>query len=636
MSSIDDLKLRIKETPISDIIGRYLALSKKGSTVKAVCPFHDDKNPSMHINDQRNMFMCFVDNTGGDAIQFVKLFKNLDFMDALRDICSVMGWSFDEFHNEGKKDPKVEMAKKILARAALVFKKYGASDSVFKKFVEDRELTEETSATFNLGFTPKSGLIVDYLHRSISNEKDKVFALQVAEDIGIIKKSSYERPDGKSHYDTFRERIVFPIWDQFGACIGFTTRAIREDQVPKYMNSVDSIVFNKSNLLYGLHLAKPSIREQDAVILVEGNMDQISLFQNGFENTVAIQGIALGEQSLKRLISITKNIYFCFDNDNAGFGCSVRTNKMFLAEGITPKFIDLGDHKDPDDFLKAEGNISFKERIQGAKPFIDIELERAIPNEIPELSDRKLEILRDGFEIVAPLKKSLQATERIIKMAKSLGLHSAAEQIIENYESFLEEQKATKTIFRPKAAPEPKFEIQQEQPFPYEEMQERDSLHQEVIPQMTLTRAEKTLLQELVQHPECLIRPEMGELLDFIESTEVKTYVLDLKKLMLEVCDSEYQSVVSNYLASREYSNDLVRTVGSALYKYQASVLNEKVIEQLLSDLKRKLKEDQLKSKRDKILKRQREALTDEASLKLLGELGTIDKEIHELRTAVR
>ncbi len=164
-----------------------------------------------------------------------------------------------------------------------------------------------------------------------------------------------------------------------------------------------------------------------------------------------------------------------------------------------------------------------------------------------------------------------------------------------------------------------------------------DTPQQQIQVAPPLTRAEKTLLQELVQHPECLIRPEASELLDFIESSEVKTYVSELSKLVLEVCDSEYPSVVNNYLASKEYSSDLVKVVGSALYRYQPSVLNEKVVEQLLGDLKRKLIEDQLKSKRDNILKQQKEANSNEESLNLLQELSNIDKEINELRsTTVR
>jgi hypothetical protein len=165
---------------------------------------------------------------------------------------------------------------------------------------------------------------------------------------------------------------------------------------------------------------------------------------------------------------------------------------------------------------------------------------------------------------------------------------------------------------------------------------EMDTLQQQIEVNPPLTRAEKTLLQELVQHPECLIMPETSELLDFIESSEVKRYVLELKKLVLEVCDSQYVSVVNNYLASKEYSMDLVKTVGSSLYKYQPSTLNEKVAKQLLGDLKRKLIADQLKTKRDNILKKQREASSNEESLNLLQELSKIDKEINELRTAVR
>nr|MBP9681195.1 DNA primase [Bacteriovorax sp.] len=419
--SLDELKLKIKEeVPISSVIGNYIPIKKSGSSMISLCPFHSDSKPSMHINDSKKIFKCFACDAAGDAIAFVMKYRNLDYVDALKEICQKQGINFDSYQEEKKSNPKMDMAKKILTKTAQLYRRTATTHrfSPYDEFIKKRGLNEEIAALYSLGFSPAKNSICDYLS-SIPNEKERTFALSIAEELGLIKR---DRHNQESHYDTFRDRIIFPIWDQFGQVIGFTSRAIREDQKAKYMNSIDSFVFNKRNILYGFHLAKNAIRDKDAVILVEGNMDQIALYNNGFQNTVAVMGIALGTHSLERLIGITKNIYLALDTDNAGFTAMERINRQLATHGVVAKYLEFSPEKDPDEFLQKQGPLAFQEKLDNALPAFDILLNKMIPEKLPEVLDRKLEILNHAFEMMSPLRSHLAATERVVSLAKRLGL----------------------------------------------------------------------------------------------------------------------------------------------------------------------------------------------------------------------
>ena len=344
--SLEDLKNRIKEEiPISSVIGNYLSIKRSGSAMVAVCPFHSDTKPSMNINDSKKIFKCFACGAAGDSIGFVMRYSNLDFVDALKDICSKQGINFDSYQEERKTNPKVEMAKKILTKSALLYRKVASSGQFgpYNSFIKNRGLDEETAMTFSLGFAPNKNSISDYL-KSIPNPTERDFAISVALDITLIRR---DKNNPEAHYDTFRDRIIFPIWDHYGQVVGFTSRAIRDDQKAKYLNSVESFVFSKTNILYGFHLAKNAIREKDAIILVEGNMDQIALYKHGFTNTVAIMGTALGASSVERILSLTKNVYLALDSDAAGFNAAERAYKQFAEKGVVAKFIEFSPRLTP-------------------------------------------------------------------------------------------------------------------------------------------------------------------------------------------------------------------------------------------------------------------------------------------------
>lgn len=430
------LKEKIKgDLPISTVISHYLSIKYSGSSGLALCPFHSDTKPSMQVNDSKKMYKCFACNNGGDAIAFVMKFRNLNFIEALKEISHNNGIDFESYLPEKKLDPRLSLAHKVLNKACSIFHQNATSgeNCVFNEFKKERNLSDEIIDGYRIGISTDKDAIYKWI-TEIENSKDQELTLNIALELGLIK----NKTDGI--HDVFKNRIMIPIMSPDSLVVGFTSRATRDDQKAKYMNSVQSFVFNKSNILYGLNLAKRAIREKDAVILVEGNMDQIALFDNGFQNTVAVMGTALGETSLERLISMTKNIYVAFDSDAGGFDAMVRINRQLASKGIIAKHIDLYPEIDPEDFVRIHGKEALQSKIEDAIPVIDVLLREITPDKIPEVVDRKLDLLKKFFEILGPLGLSLHATERVVNLASNVGLKSTSEQIIKNYEKYLQEQ----------------------------------------------------------------------------------------------------------------------------------------------------------------------------------------------------
>lgn len=622
--ALDELKLRIKEEiPISSIIGNYLSIKRQGSSQVSLCPFHGDTKPSMNINDNKKIFKCFACGAAGDAITFVMKHRNLDYVEALKEICQKQGINFESYQEEKKSNPKMEMAKKILSKSAQLYRKTATTGRFFQynDFIKNRGLNEEIATTYSLGYAPNKNSITDYLN-TIPNEKERSFALSIALEIGLIRK---DKNNSEAHYDTFRDRVIFPIWDQFGQVIGFTSRATRDDQKPKYMNSIDSFVFHKGNLLYGFHLAKNAIREKDAVILVEGNMDQVALYNHGFTNAVAVMGVALGTSAMERLLSLTKNIYLALDSDKAGFIAMERINKQLAEKGIIAKFIDFSPEKDPDDFLKAKGALALQSKLDSAESAIDHLLQGLIPASIPEVLDRKLEILDKALAIVAPLKTELSATERVVSFAKKLGLKADSTQIIRKYEEYLSKHQE-----RPKVsiAKKEEDEMRDDEVFIPENTKIDEILPAIVLQNPPLSKTERLLLQEVVQLPVLLSHDKMNEILDLIAHDEVKKYLGKIRKIVLEVDDREYESVVLNMTNTPEYSVDLREVVTSALYNYKHREVDSKTKQKIIFDLKNKLQMEQLKNKKEELKKLQLTCESDSEMIKLLSQLSEVEKNI--------
>lgn len=622
--AFEELKDRIKESPVSMVLSHYMSLNKRGANLEGICPFHPDTKPSLKVNDGKGMYKCFVCGAGGDAITFVKEFKRIEFVDALREIAGILGLPFEE-QKEKKKNPKIEMAFRVLNASVKLYKKVATQNPPpYTEFLDKRKLDPETVEKWQIGYAPGNNALFSYLDSIPGADGD--LARSVSKEIGIIRYNE----NRNSHYDFYRDRVMFPIHDHSGQIRGYSSRAVLPDQNPKYLNSGESFAFDKGSILFGFYFGKNTIRQADQVIIVEGNMDVIMMHQFGFHQTVGTMGTALSEHSVRLLSNMTKNVYLGMDSDAAGKKAMMRINADFLAVNVLPKYLTFDPCKDPDEFLLTEGRLALLERIEKAPIYLDVLIQELFPTPIPENTDLKLAILHRAFEVVSPLKEHLSATERIVNAAKSLGLRSDSATILESYKEFLSRQKEKvhQTIERPK--------LQEYEETLLENEEEARKLHTQTASQVLLppTKSERVFIREILCHPEFLTHLKADEFLATIGHVEVKKLIQWLVKIYLEIDDAEYVSIVQDELQYGGYSKELVDIGTEALFHY-GNKYNEKVIQRMLKDYHLMLRMDQLKLKRKELVVRSQSSQTQNEVDLILSEISKVDKEILNLKNTV-
>lgn len=312
MSVVDDVKQKID---IVDVIGQYATLKKAGRNFKALCPFHNEKTPSFIVFPDQGTWHCFgACNTGGDVFSFLMKRENIDFGEALRRLAQRAGV---ELVREGPgEDQERKRLREILAAAAAHYHyllKNNPAAQIARDYAAKRFLTAETMAMFELGYA------LDDWHALESFLVGKGFSVRDLEAAGLV----IQHDSGGGHYDRFRGRLMFPIRNRNGEVIGFGARTLTGDE-PKYLNSPQTALFDKSGTLYGLDLAKDAIRQQNLAIIVEGYMDVIGAHQGGFKNVVASLGTALTEKQLSLLKRLTKRYALALDPDAAGEAATKR------------------------------------------------------------------------------------------------------------------------------------------------------------------------------------------------------------------------------------------------------------------------------------------------------------------------
>ena len=622
--AFEQLKDRIRETPISTIVGQYIPLNKKGANLEGLCPFHPDSKPSIKVNDAKGMFKCFVCGAGGDAITFVKDFTKVEFVDALKDIAGRIGLPFEEYQKEKKKNPRVEMAFRVLNASVKLYKKVAdQKPEPYTSFIEKRKLNADSVEKFQIGYAPGNNSLLRYLEGI--PEADRDFAQQTAMDLGMVRYN--ENRD--SYYDFYRDRVMFPIHDHSGQVRGYSSRAVLPDQNPKYLNSGESFAFDKGAILFGFFFGKNQIRQADQVIIVEGNMDVIMMHQYGFHNTVGTMGTALSDQSIRLLSNMTKNVFLGMDSDAAGKKAMQRINADFMAMGILPKYLSFEPAKDPDEFLLSEGRLALIERQEKAPILIDVLIQELIPSVIPENLELKLQTLQRVFELLVPLKEHLAASERVVSTAKLLGLRSDSATILQDYREFLSRQKERAYP----VAEKPKM-LTAEMEIESEEKKSEEIRKVPLQDSGPLTKSEKVFLREIVCHPEFLTHSGRDEFLAYIGHTEVKRLFQWLVNIYFEIDEAEYVPIVQDELQAGGYSKEIRDIATDALFNY-GNKYNEKVVQRMLKDYKVMLRLDQLKIKRKDLVDRQKTSHTQNEVDHLLVEISKLDKEIHNLKNTV-
>lgn len=363
----DDLieEIRMKND-IVDVISGYVRLQKKGSSYFGLCPFHNEKSPSFSVSPGKQMYYCFGCGAGGNVFTFIMEYENFTFMEAVKYLADRAGIKLpeQEYSREARAAADLKTVLLEVNKKAASFYYYQLRQESGKQaygYLKDRALSDETMKAFGLGYSSKYS---DSLYRYL---KEKGYSDQILKEAGLF---TFDERQGMR--DKFWNRVMFPIMDVNNRVIGFGGR-VMGDAKPKYLNSPETKIFDKSRNLYGLNIARKT--RKNYLIICEGYMDVISMHQAGFTNAVASLGTALtsGHASLMR--RYTKEVLLTYDSDEAGQKAALRGIPILREAGISPRIVNLSPYKDPDEFIKAEGKEAFEERLENAMNYFLFEVQ---------------------------------------------------------------------------------------------------------------------------------------------------------------------------------------------------------------------------------------------------------------------
>lgn len=356
--SFEDLFEEIKrQYDLVNLVSQYVKLKRVGKNYVGLCPFHGEKTPSFTVNPEKQIFKCFGCGASGDVVSFYMKIKGLDFRSALLELAERAGLEIKPLPFKEKKKEKdlVELNFKI----AKIYQNFLHTHPLgvrARDYLKKRGLSEETWETFFLGYAPPEGRVLAGLLRASQ------FDMEQGLEVGLFKKM-----DDGSYLDLFRDRLIFPLFNEKGECVGFAGRALSPDAEPKYLNSPETRLFKKNEILYGLFQSKEFIKKERSLYLVEGYFDYLSLWERGIKNVVATCGTALTERHVQKICSYAEDIYLFFDGDRAGKRASLRAISLFLKMNRLPQVINLPLEEDPDSFVQKfakEQREQLKEKLK--------------------------------------------------------------------------------------------------------------------------------------------------------------------------------------------------------------------------------------------------------------------------------
>ena len=442
-NSFEELVTQIKDRlDILDVVSQQVILKKNGSHYWGLCPFHKEKTPSFSVNPALGIYKCFGCGAGGDAITFIMKTQNKEFIEVIREYAEKLGLELPKtFHKSESKELKDEMIR-ACAKAAefynlrLLMDKEPETLHVLD-YLKNRGITKEIIEKYTLGIAPKAYAM---FYKKFRHD----FSEEVMEKAGSIIKTR----EGE-YIDRFRNRAIIPIRNEFGEYVAFGARAVEKDQMPKYLNSSDSLIYNKSKILYGLYTAKDAIKNEDSVVLMEGYFDVISAQAHGIENAVASCGTALTPDHIKLLSRYTpsRKIYLSFDTDSAGQKATNRNaaliKEAFSGLGNIKQFdesyistsndkysceirvIAPPEGKDPDEFIRSVGAESYKEYMQHAPLLIDFQLNNIL-KEKPKTPIEKTKVVKEIIPLLMEIQNKIIQAEYVKMVSDAISVDEKA------------------------------------------------------------------------------------------------------------------------------------------------------------------------------------------------------------------
>lgn len=423
----DEIVERIRdECDILDLAGRYVHLKKKGRYYFGLCPFHSERTPSFSVDPEKQIFHCFGCGAGGDIYTLKMNLENLTFAEAVREIADEVGIAIpDQNEAEGDASHARRKKSKILEALDLAakFYRYVLQESVYgtkaRDYVASRAFSPKVQEEFQLGFAPGSW---DSLWRFLTRRGIDEAVLQEA---GLVM----PRQNGRGSYDRFRQRLMFPIHDTQGRVIGFGGRVIGEGE-PKYLNSPETPLFNKSRTLFNLHRARKAIRQKQEVVLFEGYVDVITAWQAGIHHCVASLGTSLTEEQALLIRRNSENVIICFDADSAGEDAALRGLDVLKKQGCSVKVAQMPSNTDPDDYIRQYGGEAFRQNIMAAAiPLTAFKLRNLEKGVDLKDEDQKLKMVEKALEIITDLPTAVERDHYLRQLAQNYDLSFDAVKI---------------------------------------------------------------------------------------------------------------------------------------------------------------------------------------------------------------
>jgi len=571
---------------IVDLIGEYVELKRSGANYMGLCPFHSEKTPSFSVSPSKNIFKCFGCGEGGDVITFVMKRENLGFREAVEFLAEKYNITLREYRDVNKEaKEKIEMLYDINRSAAMYFLKNLQKSKKAIDYLKNRGLSAKTMAKYGLGYSEDSWTsLYDYLTK-LGYKEEEIY------EVNLISK-------GKSgnYYDRFRGRVMFPIINRNNRVIGFGARGFG-DAKPKYLNSRETPIFNKGKNLFNMNIiSKESSRER--IILVEGYMDVISLYNSGINYSVASLGTSLTEDQAVLIGKMAKEIYICYDSDNAGINATSRAIDIFIQKSIKPKIIELGEGLDPDDFIKKYGLDAFENKIKSAISYVEFKVKRLKGNfnlkDSQGLSNFSMEAAKIFSGIINPI-------ERDIFVKKFSSEYNISKEAINNYINYIGRNKR-------KELKKTKIKINKNT----------------VVD--TKEKAQIELLSYSLLHRD--IYNYIKNKIEITYFTNIKTRIVFEEALRIFENDME----ISDFLKELVNSNSIDDDFANKIIKITGNIeVNNKIIDELISTIER----NYLKSEKEKILKNIEKLQVEKDKnllLQALNDLKEINLKLNELK----
>jgi DNA primase len=400
----------VERSDIVDVVSGYVRLGKKsGANMFGLCPFHSEKTPSFSVSPDKQIYHCFGCGKGGGVINFVMEIENLSFPEAVEFLAKRAGMPLPEQEDDAESRKRARLLNLNRDAARFYYEQLSTpAGQAARDYMARRRIGPATAKNFGIGFAPDSW---DSLRKAMRAKGYSDFDMA---DAGLLKRG---RSGG--FYDTFRNRLMFPVIDVRGNVIGFSGRILGDGE-PKYMNSPETLVFNKSRNLFALNLAKKS--KSGYIILSEGNIDVVSLHQAGFDSAVASLGTSLTAEQARLLSRYTKEVIIAYDNDGAGFKAAQRAIGILEKLDIKVRVLRMSGAKDPDEFIQNKGPDAFRLLLEASEDQMDYRLRNILEQYDLNIDEQKLSFLREATNLVAECPNRLERQVYAIRVATQAGV----------------------------------------------------------------------------------------------------------------------------------------------------------------------------------------------------------------------